>query len=654
MNLSMKLFHPLIGAVVAAVLVSQMAAQAAENDSNGEGDGKQAPSHSSWFHEVSSPAVVASSTGAALCRWISDELRTSKSTGTLPKVPNDRSDDSVVVVSWSDGTGLPAVRIGAGDGIAAAVADAVARHRRSGESPQTDNLRVSLDIVQDIWQHPGFRIRQTEFPAPGVCGLAFSPNSGLAFLAGELIAVDAVGEDRTLRTDRIELLLARRSQWRKLGRWNIIANYIEPQPVCFFESQSFFMHDNSVSYVFRGHRMLQPLKPAELKQRTAAGAEFILQTLQREPRDLLVRELVRPDDAPPKPELTLADWAGCTLALAEYEGSAPEEVPASLSRALHNRLLEYAVEPPDIPESMLCLAGDGGVIRSGTNALVALALLETGAKADLRHAERIGRYLAAQAVPDLPFVVRRNADNGQAAAKTSVTESAQIIVALLRLYEKTSEPQFREIALNALDTLLENHVEQQEMDDLPRTPWVLEALNLGYTYSHNQRRSYRQNAERIALAVVADQTLKPSVPDELYSPRNSPSATQAAMDAHLLSIAADILRSARRTQSLGEIHSAMHAYLMFQLQAQMDAAAVFHLENPKTYEGAFRDDSVVVRFRPVDLWVQLRALTAVRRELTRADAEFPDNEQLPLTKSQKKALIQAYRTLITFPRALPE
>lgn len=652
MHFPIKLFHPLIVAVLAAVLAQGVSARAAENESDREGT--QAPSHSTWFHEVSSPAVVASSTGAALCRWIRDSLRTSQSAGALPEVPKDRADDSVVVVSWSDGAGHPAVRIGAGDGIAAAVADAVERHRRSEKTPQTDDLRVRLDIVQDIWQHPGFRIRQTEVPAPGLGGLAFSPNSGLAFLPAELIAVDALGKDRTLRTDRIELLLARRSQWQKLGGWNIIANYIEPQPACFFECQSFFLHDSRVSYVFRGHRMLQPLKPAELKQRTAAGVEFILQTLRRDPRDLQVRELVRPDDAPPKPELTLADWAGCALALGEYGNIEPDEVPASQVLALHKRLLEYAVEPPGISESMVCLAGDDGVIRSGANALAALALLEKGTEPELLQAARIGRYLAAQATPEQPFVLRRNADNGQATAKTSATESAQVIVALLRLYEKTSEPRFREIGLSALDTLLKNHVKDRDMDDLPRTPWILEALNLGYTYSHDQRRSYRQSAERIALAVVADQSLKPSVPDELYSPRNSPSATQAAMSAHLLSTAADILRSARRTQSLAEIHAAMHGYLMFQLQAQMDAAAVFYLKNPKTYEGAFRDDSVVVRFRPVDLWVQLRALTAVRRELDRADAEFPDNQPLPLTSSQKKALLQAYRTITAFPRALPE
>lgn len=652
MTVSGKLRRSLAAALVAATFGLGTPAQAAEEEADDRN--KQEPSHSTWFHEVSSPAVLASATGAAICRWIRDELRTPQSAGAFPDVPNDRSGDSVVFVSWSDGTRRPAVRIGAGDSIADAVVDAVKRHLRSGKTVPSDSLRVRLDIVQDIWQHPGFRIRQTEIPAPGLAGLAFSPNSGLAFLPAELIAVDAVAEDRTLRTDRIELLLARRSQWRKLGGWNIIANYIDPQPVCFFECQSFSLHEDRVSYTFRGHHMLEPLKPSQLKRRTAAGAEFILQVLQDDPRDLLVRELVRPDDAPPKPELALVDWAGCALALAEYARTAPDKVPAALTRTLLARLLEYAVTPPGIPESMLCLADDDGVIRLGTNALAVLAFLEEDSEVELKKATRIGRYLAAQATSDHHFVVHRNADNGKAAAKTSVTESAQAIVALLRLYEETSEPEFRQAALGALDTLLEEHIKQQEMNVLPRTPWILEALNLGYTYTHNQRRSYRQSAERIALAAVTDQTLDPTVPDELYSPRNSPSATEAAMHAHLLSIAADILRSARRTQPLGEFHCAIHAYVMFQLQAQLDAAAVFHVKNPKTYEGAFRDDAVVVRFRPVDQWVQLRALAAVQRELSRADAEFPDDKPLPLTQAQKKALFRAYRTITTFPRALNE
>ncbi len=654
MTVSGKLRRSLVAALVAATFGLRPAAAARAAEDEADGAGNQEPTHSTWFHEVSSPAVLASATGAAICRWIHAALRTPQSAGAVPDVPNDRTDDSVVVVSWSDGTGSPAVRIGAGDGIVDAVADAVKRHRRSGKVPRAASLRVRLDIVQDIWQHPGFRIRQMEIPAPGLSGVAFSPSSGLAFLPAELIAVDAVAEDRTLRTDRIELLLARRSQWRKLGGWNIIANFIEPQPACFFECQSFFLHEDRVSYTFRGHLMLQPLKPAELKRRTVAGAEFMLRTLQSEPRDLQVQEIVRPDDAPPQPELALADWAGCALALAEYGRSAPDQVAAALTRTLRARLLDYAVTPPGIPDSMLCLADDDGVVRLGTNALAVLALLEKGSEPELENVTRIGRYLAAQATSDHHFVVHRNADNGKAAANTSVTESAQAIVALLQLYEETFEPQFRQIALAALDTLLNEHVKQQEMNDLPRTPWILEALNLGYTYSHNQRRSYRQSAERIALAAVADQTLNPTVPDELYSPRNSPSATEAAMHAHLLSIAADILRSARRTQSLAEIHSAMHAYLMFQMQAQLEPASVFFLKNPETYEGAFRDDAVVVRLRPVDQWVQLRALTAVRRELARADTEFPDDKPLPLSQSQKKALIQAYRTITTFPRALAD
>lgn len=617
-----------------------------------EATAKDSAAREIWFHHVKSPALITSAAGAKLCRWIENALEAGGPLPALPEIRGDRRGASVVVVSWSDGNRPASVRIGTGGSIGEATGDAVRRHRSTPESP-INALLVRLDIVQNMWQHPGFRIRQTEVPAPGLCGVAFSPKSGLGFLPAELIAVDAVDAQRRLLPSRIELLLARRNQWRNLGHWNIIGNYIEPQPACFFECQTFFLNDDKPSYVFRGHRMLQPLTAQDLRQRTQAGAEHMIETLRRAPADLLLRDLIRPDDTPPKPDLRLADWVGCALALNDFAQFADHDAARELAIAIHDPVLEFAAKPPGIPQRVLCLA-EGGAIRIGVNALAALAFLQSGTEDARRNAERIGGYILAQATADHHFIIHRDAATGKAVPNTSVAETAQAILALLRLYETTSEPRYRQTAMQALDTLLEEHVERREMTDLPRSLWVMEALNAAYTFTYDRRRAYRQAAQRIALASVADQTLDAGVPDETFSPRNSPSATQAAINAHLLSTAADILRAARRDQALGELHQAIHGYLMFQLQAQLDAVATVFLPEPRRLTGAFRDDAVVIRFRPVDQWVQLRALVAAQREFERAGTPVDPGTPLPLSRPQKQAVVQAYRAITTFPRALPQ
>lgn len=615
--------------------------------------------HAYWFHEVRSPSVLSSDEGEALCRWIRRAIRKGKPSRAFPDLTNDRNGPSVVVISWSDGTSRATVRIGAGKSIGEAVKNATERHLGGKGPPRNAMPTVRLDIVQDIWQHPGFEIRKSEVPAPGLCGIAFSPQSDLAFLPGELIAVDAVGPKRRLEPGRLEVLLARRNQWRKLGRWNIIENYEAPQPACFFECQSFFMDDAGVASVFRGHRVMRPLTRSELRRRTDAGADFLVRTLEREPRDLrladiLEAETMTAEEKANRAPLEAEDRAGCALALLEFAEFANDSSAKQQARSQLRHLRNAAVNLPSrSPDTQAACIARGREVRLGTNALTILALLADEEAEESREcALRMGRWLADQLRPDGTFVLRRRATDAQTAPADSLTESSQATLALVRLYEATALPDYRTAAMRALQALVREHTTNREMGDLPLSPWLVEALNAGFTYGRDE--AFAKTVERIALATVAYQTLKPPVPDELGGHAGSPSATRAATQVHLLANAMDLLDDTYRRKAAIDLARALHGYLMFQLQAQLDTVSTFFLKDPPAVRGAFRDDAVVVRFRPTDQWVQLRALVAAQAEIEALGADLQTHPCLPLTERQKEALRKAYQDMTRFPRALPE
>lgn len=548
----------------------------------------------------------------------------------------------VLFVSWRT-EGEPArVRVGSGQGLRAAIVDGVSRVL-AVEKPGRHLRGVRLDLVRSVLVSPAFVLRESQLPAPSLIGIAFSAAGGFAFLPDQLVTGYLITPDGRLAFHRIGDAVSHEKDWSALGRWNEIVRVDGAQTAYFFETESLFTDGTAVIPLFRGHRLFTETRADDLVSAARRAGEFLTR-ICGESGDFVFRAPAW--DPGEEGKLALWDNAAAVLALLElHRETGDAEVLQAVDRAL--RFLAAAIKGYPRVRNATCVVDDFRS-RLDTNALTLLCLLaypESGAEAQLRRrVSGLARYLLDQQQSDGSFVCERYHPSGNVRASSDpLRASGLAVVALTQLYERTGARNFLTAATNGLAALVKSRVADRDAEEQPQDEYLTQALNGLFT--HSRDKTYESHVERIALGIVATQTLDPVCPDLLGNSGSSPSTTVVAGRTLSLLAAEALLRDLGRTAAADRILSCVHLNLVFQLQGQLDAASAMYLHHCEDLYGAFREE--ISDFR-VTLAGQSRHVLALL-EACRVVRSRPDG-RLPLDDQSRAALDAARARFGRFPR----
>lgn len=633
-----------------------------------------------WFDEVARPIPLALPHGTALCRVAWAELRNGKSALAAASTGGAMR---AVFLSWSDGTKSANVVFGIGDGPVnglRAALDKIPADRFPG-----GQLRwVKVDVVQDTFMIPhvnradeaedeeaalaasGYFARENALPLPSLVGIAFSPSSQIAILPDQLLGLGMTDPKNRLVADPYAAWLVDQGRKPDLRIWNLISVLSTPQRLCLFETQAWFT-DNGRDCVplYRGHRLYDDVSPGEIEAIIATTAQRLAEVINEKGRET----------APfpewiglPKGRIRTFDAALTALALAQaahYAEDKPDILAAGdhLAQALVKRLKpmndgsgSYCLVEQDENEEDEAAANVQASwrrVRLGTNALCALALCALAEHGETARYDAplggLARFLLAQRQPGGVFVGQRRWPGGGLTDVVDPTGSALAVCALQALHEKTKLPVFREAAVEGFEALLPSAA-KRPMEELSQDEWFLRAADRCFTYQWDDR--YIQQAQRFALAAVAEQIREPVVPDSFGDVPSRPSATAASTRSGLIAVAARLVHDGGRQDAAREMMLEARPSLLAQLQGRMTAPEAMYLAEPTRYLGFFRDHVQGIGFDLQCQYAQLLSLCEVARTMKHLHLGSLRDPQSAASKRIDELLLAARTKATTYPQFL--
>jgi len=620
-----------------------------------------------WFDHIRKPVSLTQEQGHELARRVFTALQTSRMRRDF--VPEGIVDYAprLVFLSWRSRDGGLETRLGRGEGLAKAFRDVLRSVTKDRKHRPDKNLTaVKIDIVQQSFVVSTFNVDTSEIVFPSVTGLAFSETSGFAFLPEELV-FNGFFQKQLLQPQLIAQRLAHREQWEDFGNWTRISSYRRPQCVYLFETQAFYADANRVDTLFNGHALRETVRATELLPAARGAGDFLCRAVETSgritfppmPWEVQTEELGPANDgtsAPPSdpparpPDMPVPERIAAALALLQLHHTTTTPVFAEKAEALLDPLVRTLVLY-DRGGQALCLQEANGS-GLGVNALLA-AVLATHAKTTghdeyTEQIERIGRHLLLQMQPDGQFSATCILPSGAPRPEPALPAAAfRAVDALVRLYETTGNRSFVAGARRGTAFLIDRCIGPRiPIEKLPRDEWSVMALNRLYTYERHD--TIVATVERLALAIMADQTLDSPLPDMVGSWREYPSAAAAARMSQALAAAGELLHDTGREKAARRIAETVHAYLLFQMQTRYGDIESFYLDRAQPFAGGFRNDCLGFAFSVGGQAEQILSLLAARRlfEALKLD------DELPLSARQTETLDHARNMAMTFPRLL--
>lgn len=603
------------------------------------------PATGPWFDAVSAPLAIP----VSVWEKVTLEAYAALQNGRIPDdflqiVPAEAA-PRVVFLSWNNGDAPTRVVFAAGAGLreaaAAALRQAIAE--RSGFTP---GAWLKLDVVQHAQTTPDFQARNNLLVQPSLIGIAFEHGHNFAFLPETIIGSALLTDLGVLDPEQVAArVLAEKDGRARIGNWQMVSAYPEPQVVTFFECLSFATDGNRVELLFRGHPVAKPLTLDALTAAATRGAALLARIQQPD------GEFMPPwpnwlPGAPDGHELA-GDQAAAILALLDtQEVTGANNATAAAKGAAY---LLKKLKPFKLNAKAACLA-DEYHSTLAENAMAVLALVKlakvTGKDSYPDALAKLGAYLLAQVQPDGSLVGERHHPSGNVRAPATVTASAQAILAFLRLYEHTRSTLYLDTARKSLAYLVDSELIPKEMHKLPLDGWLMLAMNDTFTYTHDTY--LNREMERLVSGVELLQPRAVPFPDLLGGFDKSAAITPVAARVAGLFVAAEFLQDRRRPLAAEKTLAMAHLGLLFMLQGQVGPSASTFLPLAAACDGAFTEELLGYRFTLAGQSADLLAVTSAIGVANRMKLKA-----LPLTKPLETALQEARTQVLTFPRCLP-
>jgi hypothetical protein len=531
---------------------------------------------------------------------------------TPPPLENRRP--WILFLSVSDGASPARVLVAVGESLGTVLEDAdsqVRLLRASGHQPRW----LKVDVVRDAIPLEGLDVDQPLPIEPTLDGLAFSRQSGVAFLPEELVAALLISSKRELQPGRIGTYLAprpgQRDSFRELRQARAAPEYR-------FRTLGFFSDGGDVLPLYRGHRLFGDEMSVDVILDAARSAGSYLADATG-PDGRFAYEYRPPIDAEAD-AYNIVRHAGTAYSMFElYQVTRDGGLLDAATKALGYLLA--GIQPCRVGEAAVACVVENDEVKLGGNGLAVVALAKytevTGDRQYLPLMRQLAGWIRAVQGNDGAFSIhKQNLRSGAISSFESNYYPGEALLALDRIYAVDPDEGWLDTAEQGALYLINVRDGGLADDQLDHDHWLLYALN--DLYRHRPNPIYLEHAMRIAGAIVATQQIAPSDPDWAggyltASDTRGPRSTPTAIRTEGLSAAYLLARDFGKPAQADAIRTALRRGVAFQLQTQYRPESVLYFKNPRRALGGFHGSLVTSEIRIDYVQHNISSLLALHR-----------------------------------------
>ncbi len=529
-----------------------------------------------WFDDIKDTPALTSSDEESIIKRIEGSILHNQ------RVHDGEIDDHeprILFVSISDGVTKARVIIGRGVGIDGAAENALSvidDLKHGGYVP----VWVKIDIVKNtkpllLKQWDRGRVNDRS-----LSGLAFSKDTGIAFLPEELVAAGLVNRRGVLQTDKITAYSPNKKSY--------LDQLFQKKPprLHTFTTESYFTDGTEVTPLYRGHRMYDTVTQGVVRDALLNAAQYMKASVGPKGK---FEYSYRPTSDSISNRYNILRHGGTVYAMLElYKFTGDGELLGAAKKAL-----DYLV---DRCKPCHCLSGaacveEKGFVKLGGNALALIALAKYyQVTSDVQYIpvmKRLARWIQSVQRMDGSFAGQKVRyldcrDRGF----ISEYYPGEAILAMLRLYAIDGDETWLDVAERGALYLIEVRDGEKGTEKLAHDHWLLYGLNELCLY--RPRPEFSSHALRIAEAIMNAQNRSPRYSDWRGSFYRPPRSTPTATRMEGLSAAYRIALRNKKEELSKKILYSITEGVKFQLQTQLQPESVLYVKNPPKALGGFR------------------------------------------------------------------
>ncbi len=538
-----------------------------------------------WFPDLTTHLTLAPEDAEAVARHIADSVFRPEAPATpLPAAAAADGAPRMIFLSVSDGMSRARIAWVTGAGVPAAAARAVERVR-AFEGTGSPVRWLKIDFVRETVALPPPAADGSLALEPGLDGLAFDAESGIAFLPDEVVARALVDAKARLHPNAFANYLARR--FPRAGAFDPR----QPGRAAWrFTTASFFCDGRQVIPLAYGHRTFEDLAPSTLLSSAAAGLRYLTSAIDGEGKFVY---LYRPRTNSPVEDYNILRHSGTIMAMLEVvEAGGDRAALGAIERAVRYLLGRIVPAPASIPDAA-CLE-EGGLIKLGGAGLGTVALCKwvavTGDRAPLDTAMRLGRYIESQQIPGGEFAVHTRTHPGfEPDSFRSEYYPGEALLGLMRLHALAPEAgPWAATAEKGARWLIGVRDAGKTIETLEHDHWLLYALN--ELHRARPRPEFLEHARKIVEAILSRQHRRPARADWRGGYYHPPRSTPVATRSEGLWAAWQLFRDFGAPGETAPILEALDLGVRFQLQTQFHPERAMYFDDPQRCLGAFHHD----------------------------------------------------------------
>ncbi|MFQ5739817.1 MAG: hypothetical protein ACE5JX_12460 [Acidobacteriota bacterium] len=535
-----------------------------------------------WFREVAYTPPIPDEAQRFLVGWVESTLFSnaeppSSPPGLVETDPLPR----IVFLSLSDGETSPAIVIGSGRGIWAAMAHALFQAQDLlGAGLKLRWLKLDLvRTVQPVSRTGGSRLKGFE---RGREGIALSGQPGAALLPEQLIANQLLDGRGEIRSEKAVQYIRAHSLYREALK---SLRDEKGWPAFRFTTDSYFTDGRTIVPLSRGHRTFGELSAGEVLASARLAGQYLLRSVGSDGQ-FIYRD--RPGLQERGGEYNMLRHAGSVYSMLELSGvTQDKELLAAAGRGLQYLLDSTQPSPED--ERLLVIV-ENGWVKLGGNALAVIALAKyVELTRDLRYLPdlvALGKWILKVQGKTGQFLVHKESyPGGRVTDFTSDYYPGEALLALLRLHTIQPSDAWLDAAEKGARYLIQVRDRDLPASRLPDDHWLLYALNELYRYRSDPL--YLRHASRLARAIVQRQNRDARTLDWVGGYHRPPRSAATATRSEGLLAAYHLIADFGDQQECVPILKAIQLGVRFQLQTQFRPESVLYFRDPQRFLGAF-------------------------------------------------------------------
>lgn len=405
-------------------------------------------------------------------------------------------------------------------------------------------------------------------------GIAFSKDSGLAFLPDQIFQNALMNQNKKLKQDRVYRILTpyplQSAHYKKLMLDKEVSAYT-------FQTKGILIQNTDIQKTYRGQPYPPIITTDNLGYRIKIAAHYLSKALYTNGR---FNYLYRPHRLSNAMDYNILRHAGSVYALFEYyEYFKDDTILPSAMQGL-NYLLKTLIPSPDVDG--LCIAEEGFVKLGGT-ALACIALAKyikaTGNTSKLDILLKMGSHLLSMQKNNGRFKPQKYFYLTSVSTDfESIYYPGETILAFLRIYQIHKDPKWLEAATKGATWLITVRDKGVAEVDLPHDHWLLYGLN--ELYQEKPEALFLEHTLKICSSIFSKQITKDHRPDWIGGFYNPPRSTPASTRGEGLSAAYCLLKNLEHHKNFSEkILDSYQKIILFQYGMQyMPESSLYFLE----------------------------------------------------------------------------